>query len=209
MSHFPSTGANCNWASFDSWSGSTIESQPRVVSLHTTCLGEHDGVMDTNRVMLRHFLAALAYRTQKAVRGHPHGFGEYRAAKGVRTPCEIVRHMTSVLGYTCTFFEGGNYSPEPLATLEAELERFHKMLAKLSSHFALGPFDRMTPERFLQGPLSDAMTHAGQLAMLRRLANAPVAPENFILADIDSENVSSDQPDPAAPDEGWHTPDGE
>lgn len=165
--------------------------------------------MDPDRVLLRHFLAALAHRTQKAVRGCPEGFGEYRAAKGVRTPCELVRHMRSVLGYACTFFEGGEYYAEPSATLEAELDGFHEMLARLGNHFALGSLERMSPERFLQGPLSDAMTHVGQLAMLRRLANAPVAPENFILADIDRENVSSIQPDPAAPDEDWCTPDGE
>ena len=32
---------------------------------------------------------------------------------------------------------------------------------------------RISDEQFLQGPLADAMTHAGQLAMLRRLAGAP------------------------------------
>ena len=165
--------------------------------------------MDSDRMMLRHFLAVLAYRTQKAVRGCPEGFGDYRVAKGVRTPRELVRHMRSVLGYACTFFEGGEYYAKPLATLEAELERYHEMLARLGNHFASGSFDRMSTERFLQGPLSDAMTHAGQLALLRRLANAPVAPENFILADIDGENVSSLQPDPVAPDDDWRTPDGD
>ena len=177
--------------------------------LHAAWCGTHDSVMDLDRLMLRHFLAALAYRTQKAVRGHPEGFGEYRAAKGVRTPCELVRHMRSVLGYACTFFEGGEYYAEPLASLDAELDRFHEMLARLGRHFDTDSFDRMSPERFLQGPLSDAMTHVGQLAMLRRLADAPVAPENFILADIDKDNVSSKQPDPVAPDKDWRTPDGE
>jgi len=116
--------------------------------------------------------------------------------------------MTNVIGYACTFFEGGHYLAEPLVTLDDELERFHKMLARLSSHFALRPFDQMPPERFLQGPLSDAMTHAGQLAILRRLASAPVAPENFILAHICAENVGPDQPPPVAPDADWHTPNG-
>ena len=53
----------------------------------------------------------------------------------------------------------------------------------------------------LQGPFSDAMTHAGQLAMLRRLHGKPVPSENFILADVSAENVSADQPEPVAPDE--------
>jgi hypothetical protein len=61
----------------------------------------------------------------------------------------------------------------------------------------------MTPERMLQGPFADAMTHAGQLAMLRRLAGDPVAPENFIVAKISPDNLSPDQPGPESPDEVW------
>ncbi|MEO8622673.1 MAG: hypothetical protein ABI625_16500 [bacterium] len=58
-------------------------------------------------------------------------------------------------------------------------------------------------EQFLQGPLSDAMTHAGQLAMLRRLFGDPVASENFIYAHIQTDNVGEQQPEPAAPDADW------
>ena len=70
--------------------------------------------------MLRHFLAALAYRTQKALRGAPPTFGEFHAGHDVRTPAELVLHMTSVLGYARTYFVGGRYRPEPLPTLAAE-----------------------------------------------------------------------------------------
>lgn len=160
------------------------------------------------RELLRHFLAALAYRTQKALRGAPSGFGEFRVSPDVRNPRELVKHMTSVLGYARTFFIGGEYRPASLATLDDEAERFHVMLESLSGHFSTGDFARMTPERFLQGPLSDAMSHAGQLAMLRRLFDAPVPPENFIMADIQADNVSAHQPDTLAPDRDWHTPAG-
>lgn len=161
--------------------------------------------MNEKRELLRHFLAALAYRTQKALRDRPADFGSFSAGNMTRTPMELVRHMTSVLGYARTFFIGGTYWPEPLASFEAEIERFHEMLSDLSERlssddpFLLG----MTPERLLQGQLSDAMTHAGQLAMLRRLYGQPVAPENFIEARISPENLSSDQPEPASPDAEW------
>jgi len=49
----------------------------------------------------------------------------------------------------------------------------------------------------------DAMTHAGQLAMLRKLAGCPVPPENFIMAKIGPENLGPDQPLPTSPDENW------
>jgi hypothetical protein len=36
-----------------------------------------------------------------------------------------------------------------------------------------------TEEQLLQGPLADAMTHIGQLAILRRLASSPIPKESF------------------------------
>lgn len=154
--------------------------------------------------MLQHFLAALAYRTQKALRGSPESFADYRAATHARTPRELVMHMTSLIGYARTMLHGGEYRPEPVATFADEITRFHTMLGSLRDDFADASLvARITDKQFLQGPLSDAMTHAGQLAMLRRLAGSPVASENFIFAKIDVANVSEHQPQPAAPDEWW------
>jgi hypothetical protein len=154
--------------------------------------------------LLHHFLAALAYRTQKALRDAPDGFGHFQVGQKVRTPIQIVRHMTNVLGYARTFFVGGTYRAEPLSTLEDEIKRFHEMLEDLANHLkASTPLQGTTPERLLQGPLSDAMTHVGQLASLRRLFGSPVPPEDFIKADIDPENLSPDQPEPVSPDEEW------
>lgn len=160
---------------------------------------------DDRRNLLRHFLAALAYRTQKALRDAPEGFADFRAADGMRTPAELVRHMTSVLGYARTFFIGGRYRPEPLPTLSEEIERFHQMLEALSGHLEAGTPLRegLSEERLLQGPLSDAMTHAGQLAMLRRIAGAPVPPENFVFAEIKAERLGAEQAEPVSPNERW------
>jgi hypothetical protein len=160
--------------------------------------------MDQKREMLVHFLAALAYRTQKALRGAPEHFADYRVGNDARTPRELVRHMASVLGYARTYFIGGSYTAEPLPTFADEVERFHKMLGNLKELLENGtPLIDTTEERMLQGPFSDAMTHAGQIAMLRRLEGSPVRSENFILASIDPENVSSHQPEPVAPDQDW------
>jgi hypothetical protein len=164
--------------------------------------------VDSKREMLRHFLASLAYRTQKALQDAPQGFSEFRISPDVRTPREIVRHMTNVLGYARTFFIGGEFRPPSLPTLDQEVARFHDVLESLSGYFGTGDFSRISPKRFLQGPLSDAMSHAGQIAMLRRLFHAPVPPENFIMADIQTDNVSVEQSAPTAPDADWHTPAG-
>ena len=160
--------------------------------------------MNEKRAMLRHFLAALAYRTQKALRGAPESFGTFQAGNQVRTPAGLVRHMTSVLGYARTFFVGGRYWPDPLPDLDSEVARFHAMLEELGRHLAAGTELRgTTEERLLQGPFSDAMTHAGQLAMLRRLSGSPVRPENFVKAAVDPDNLGPDQAEPVSPDAAW------
>jgi hypothetical protein len=160
--------------------------------------------MDEKRAMLRHFLAALAYRTQKAVRGAPSGFGDFGAGERTRTPKELVRHMTSVLGYARTFFVGGRYWPEPLPDLTSEVERFHAMLADLAGRLDRNePLLGIAPEQLLQGPFADAMTHAGQLALLRRLAGAPIPPENFIVANIHADRLGPEQPAAVSPDAEW------
>jgi hypothetical protein len=160
--------------------------------------------MNQSRRLLQHFLAAIAYRTQKALRGAPESFAEFRAGTHVRTPHELVWHMTGVIGYARTMFTGDRFAPPRLPTFDEEIARFHETLAALRADFADEMLTaRISDEQFLQGPLSDAMTHAGQLAMLRRMAGSPVASENFIFATIDSGNVTADQAEPAAPDEWW------
>jgi len=160
--------------------------------------------MDEKKALLIHYLAALAYRTQKALRGAPPEFASFRAAPKARTPHELVGHMDSVLGYACTFFTGGSYRVPPLPDLGAEIERFHATLSRLARLVSgESAWRGITPERLLQGPLADAMTHAGQLAMLRRLAGHPVPPENFVFADVSASNLGPDQPMPARPDDEW------
>jgi len=48
-----------------------------------------------------------------------------------------------------------------------------------------------------------AAARFGTTSLLRRLADAPVAPENFIYADVRGTRLGPDQPMPAAPDEVW------
>ena len=160
--------------------------------------------MTESRLLLQHFLAALAYRTQKALRGAPDDFADFRAGTHVRTPHELVWHMTGVIGYARTMLHGGRFVPPRMPTFAAEVARFHDTLAALRDDFADAALEaRISDEQFLQGPLADAMTHAGQLAMLRRLAGSPVASENFIFAEVRRENVSAAQAEPAAPDRWW------
>ena len=161
---------------------------------------------DQERALLQHMLAAIAYRTQKALRDAPERYPNFSAGHQARTPVEVLRHMTSVLGYCRTFFVGGSYpvKPEPLATFADEIRRFHEVAQDVGRHLAAGaPLRDISNRQLLQGPLSDVMTHVGQLALLRRLADAPVPPENFIYADVQADRLGPDQAGPARPDAQW------
>ncbi|MGQ0815718.1 MAG: hypothetical protein ACT4O1_14880 [Gemmatimonadota bacterium] len=174
-----------------------------VAASYVTALIEMTGFDHQKTEMLRHFLAALAYRTQKALRGAPADFADFEAGNRVRTPKELVRHMASVLGYSRTFFLGGSYWPEPLDSFDAEIGRFHDLLGDLAEHLKRRDACSVTAEQLLQGPFSDAMTHAGQLALLRRLHGSPVPPENFVVADITPARLGEDQAAPRSPDGNW------
>ena len=163
----------------------------------------HHEFSETDRGLLRHFLAAVAYRTQKAVRDAPDEFADFRVAPGVRTPHQLLRHMSDVLGYARTTFQGGSWRANTLPGFGNEIARFHENLEALAHEIETASHGNVTPGQLLQGPLADVMTHSGQLAMLRRLSGSPIPPENFIVAQIDADNVGADQPEATSKDADW------
>ena len=156
--------------------------------------------MAQKRGMLRHFLASIAYHASKAIRYAPENYPELDVEMEVRTPREILHHITGVLSYAHSFFEHYETTYFDLEPWNAEVESFHEILGKLDESLQEKPPDGVTEERLLQGPLSDSMAHVGQLLMLRRMAGAPVPSENFVYADIKAGVLGPDQPEPVAPD---------
>ena len=161
-----------------------------------------------NAQMLRHFLAALAYRFQKTIKDAPEGFETFEAGHGIRTPVAIVWHMNGVLGFARNILAsddtGYNYVPEQ--SWQEQITLFHKTLQEIDALLSEGNYKTELLERLLQGPLADAMTHVGQLATIRRMAGAPIWGENFFAADIKISNLSENQPEPADPDKDQQYP---
>jgi hypothetical protein len=156
------------------------------------------------RELLLHLLATIAYRVQKALRAAPPDFADFRAGTNTRTPHELLWHMTGVIGYARTMLHGGRFAPPRCATFSKEVARFHDTLEGLRGDFADAALHaRISDEQFLQGPLADVLTHAGQLALLRRLAGSPVPSENFIFARVSPANLGPEQPAPESPDLWW------
>lgn len=146
------------------------------------------------RALLRHTVATLAYRGGKALRGAPLSFAEYRVAPGSRTPVEILAHIGDLFDWALALAQGEHrwHDSQPLAW-DAEVARFHAALAAFDDYLAGGGPLGWRAELLFQGPVADALTHVGQITMLRRLAGAPVRGENYAKAEIQVGRIGHDQ----------------
>jgi hypothetical protein len=149
------------------------------------------------RSLLRHAVATLAYRGGKVVAGAPAGFADLRVADRTRSPAEILAHIGDLLDWALSMARGGQVWRDSVPlTWDAEVGRFFTALARLDEFLASGAPLGASPEQLFQGPVADALTHVGQLAMLRRLGGAPVRGENYATADIVAGRVGRDQTPP-------------
>jgi hypothetical protein len=149
------------------------------------------------RPMLRHTLATLAYRGGKAVRDTPAGFAEYRAAPTSRSPGEILAHVGDLLDWAVGLADGRHeWRDSPPLAWEKEIDRFHAGLAAVDRRLASDEPLGFAAERLFQGPIADALTHVGQITLLRRMAGAPVRGENYFKAEIVAGRLGPEQEPP-------------
>ncbi len=149
------------------------------------------------REMLRHTVATLAYRGGKAVRDAPDTFGSFRAGSTVRTPLNILAHIGDLLDWALALAKGERiWRDSQGESWPFEVGRFHAGLAALDAYLRSDAPLAAPVEKLFQGPIADALTHVGQIAMLRRLAEVPIRGENYFVADIAAGQTGSDQPAP-------------
>ena len=144
--------------------------------------------------LLRHTVATLAYRGAKALRGAPAEFAEFRAAPGSRTPAEILAHMGDLFDWALALSDGRReWHNSPVLPWDEGVQRFFAALEafdrRLGSDVPLG----CPAEKLFQGPVADALTHVGQIAMLRRMAGCKVKGENYFVAHIEAGRVGAAQ----------------
>lgn len=152
---------------------------------------------DPSRELLRHTVATLAYRGGKTLRDAGADFATYRAGEKTRTPLEILAHIGDLLDWGLSIARGKQVwkNAEP-RTWEQEGERFFAALKEFDRYLESGEPLACPPQKLFQGPIADALTHVGQIAMLRRLAGVPVRPENYFEADIEVGRVGAEQSAP-------------
>jgi hypothetical protein len=140
---------------------------------------------DSARQLLRHTVATVAYRGGKALRDAPDHFSSYHIGDKTRTPAQILAHIGDLFDWALSIAQGkqtwSNSAPLPW---NAEIERFFAVVKKFDDYLASGEPLGGSAEGLFQGPVADALTHIGQIAMLRRLAGSPILGENYFRAEV-------------------------
>ena len=153
--------------------------------------------MDPKRELLRHIVATIAYRGGKAVREAPPAFAAFVAGDKTRTPARILAHVGDLFDWALSLARGAQaWNDSPVLDWEAGSRRFFESLGRFDEYLASDAPLSDSPERLFQGPVADALTHVGQIALLRRLAGSPVKGENYHRADIAAGRVGPDQAPP-------------
>lgn len=148
---------------------------------------------------IRHALATLAYRLGKVLRDTPAEFRDFRAAEGIRTPGEILAHIGDLMDWALAQVEGRKeWRDSASLAWEQEIARFFGALEALDERIAGHGLGAASAEKLFQSAIADALTHTGQIALLRRMAGIAVRPENYAAADIAVGRVGPVQTAPRA-----------
>jgi len=151
--------------------------------------------MDEKRELLRHTVASLAYRAARAIEDAPAQFAEFNEAG--RQPVHVLAHMGDLFEWALSAVQGNErwHTAKPHSWV-TEQQRFFATLHAFDAYLASDEPLYASAEALFQGPIADALTHVGQIAILRRLAGAPVKGENYFRAGIMAGRVGQDQAAP-------------
>lgn len=149
---------------------------------------------NAKRQLFQHTVATLAYRGAKVLRNAPPGFADFHAGAGVRTPGQILAHIGDLLDWALSMANGEKkwHDSQPQAW-DKDVERFFAALKKFDDFLSSNAPLKASFEKLFQGPIADALTHVGQIAILRRMAGEPVKGENYYAAEISAGRVGPDQ----------------
>jgi hypothetical protein len=141
--------------------------------------------LDLKREVLRHLVATVAYRGGVAVVDAPESFAEFRAYETTRTPGELLAHIGDLLEGSLHLLKGEMvYLTSTPLPWKDELTRFFSAVKNLDSYLASEAPLACPVEKLVQGPIGDALTHVGQIVMLRRMSGNPIRPAAYFTAEI-------------------------
>ena len=151
----------------------------------------------TDLAMLRHALATMVYRVSKIFRDAPVDFGTFRIREESRTPVEIVAHMGDLFDWALSMAKGRETWRDSVPqNWDGEVARFYVAVKAFDSFLSESSTLACSHERLFQGPIADALTHVGQLALLRHVVGFPIGGENYFKAEITIGRVGPEQAAP-------------
>jgi hypothetical protein len=149
--------------------------------------------LDVKRKLFRHMVATLAYRGGLAVSDAPENFAVFRVNETTRTPGELLAHIGDLLEGSLYLVKGEMvYLTSAPLSWEEEVARFFSAVKEFDSYLAAGAPLACPMEKLIQGPIGDALTHVGQIVMLRRMAGKPVRIEAYFTAEIVAGEVNEE-----------------
>ncbi|MFY9751286.1 MAG: hypothetical protein WBS18_00960 [Candidatus Acidiferrales bacterium] len=152
---------------------------------------------DSSRHLLRHTVATLAYRAGKALRDAPPSFAEFHAGEKARTPGQILAHIADLFDWALSAARGKQeWRDSAPLSWDRGTERFFAALEAFDKYLSSEDSLHCSVEQLFQGPVADALTHVGQIAILRRIAGVPIRGENYLTAKITIGRAGADQPAP-------------
>ena len=152
---------------------------------------------DPKREFLRHTLATVAYRGGKAMRDAPEHFADLKISSSSRTPLQIVAHICDLYDWALSTAQGKEswHNSNP-GSWSAEVDRFFECLNRFDEFLSSDDPLACDSERLFQGPVADSLAHIGQIAMMRRVAEAAIKGEDYSRARIESGKVGKEQVPP-------------
>ncbi len=151
----------------------------------------------SRRSLLRHTVATVAYRGGKVLKDVPSGFSAFSAGDGSRSAGQILAHLVDLFDWALSKARGAEaWAESPVGSWDEDAARFHAALGALDAYLASEAPLHVSPEEIFQGPVADALNHVGQIALLRRLAQAPIRGENYARAEIVAGRTGSSQAAP-------------
>ena len=149
--------------------------------------------MDLKREVLRHMVATVAYRGGLACVDAPDSFASFRATSTTRTPGEILAHIGDLLEGSLHLVKGEMVylTSTPLPWKE-EVTRFFTAVKAFDVYLASDAPLACPVEKLVQGPIGDALTHVGQIVMLRRMSGNPIRSAAYFTAEIVAGEVNQE-----------------
>jgi len=143
---------------------------------------------------LRHTLATLAYRAAKVLRDAPADFSVWRPGATSRSAGEILSHLSDLCDWALSLAQGDErWTTTAPGSWTEDSKRFFTALTALDQYLSSSAELHAPAGKLFQSAIADALTHVGQLGMMRRLAGAPVRGENYYVAEIGAGRTGSEQ----------------